>query len=228
MAIYDNNGTTSYEIGKLYDNDGTTSYQIGNAYDNDGTNSYLIYTANAPETATILNYSDQVSGITGGWKFGNKGGYAYHQGWVSGDNAWVMRYSDNNWSGAGWMETNSKIYISGYSKLRLKLRTERGYGDATKGNGYVYIALKNNASSGGENASYYCGGTPDHPWGNGWDSDNTNPVKYYQRWFGDNGETTIDLDISGVDGLYYVQIGRYNQTAYATFTTFFYTLTFIE
>ena len=132
MAIYDNDGTATREIGKLYDNDGTTSYQIGKAYDNDGTNSYLIYTANAPETATILNYSDQVSGITGGWKFGNKGGYAYHQGWVSGDNAWVMRYSGSNWSGAGWMETNSKIYISGYSKLRLKLRTERGYGDCVK------------------------------------------------------------------------------------------------
>lgn len=45
MAIYDDDGTATREIGKLYDNDGTTTYQIGKAYDNDGTNSYLIYSA---------------------------------------------------------------------------------------------------------------------------------------------------------------------------------------
>lgn len=43
MAIYDNNGTTSYEIGKLYDNNGTTSSQIGKVYDNNGTTNSLIY-----------------------------------------------------------------------------------------------------------------------------------------------------------------------------------------
>lgn len=45
MAIYDNDGTTRYEIGKLYDNDGTTNYQIGKVYDNDGTTNNLIYSA---------------------------------------------------------------------------------------------------------------------------------------------------------------------------------------
>lgn len=45
MAIYDNNGTTSYEIGAIYDNDGTSSFQIGKAYEYDGTAHYLIYSA---------------------------------------------------------------------------------------------------------------------------------------------------------------------------------------
>lgn len=45
MAIYDNDGTTSYEIGKVYDNDGTTNYQIGKVYDNNGTINSLIYNA---------------------------------------------------------------------------------------------------------------------------------------------------------------------------------------
>ena len=49
MAIYDNNGTTNYEIGKLYDNDGTTNHQISKVYDNDGTASSLIYNS-APES----------------------------------------------------------------------------------------------------------------------------------------------------------------------------------
>lgn len=45
MPIYDNDGTTKYQIGKVYDNDGTTKYQIGKVYDNDGTSNYLIYSA---------------------------------------------------------------------------------------------------------------------------------------------------------------------------------------
>ena len=45
MALYDNNGTTDAEIGKLYDNDGTTNYQTSKVYDNDGTTNRLIYSA---------------------------------------------------------------------------------------------------------------------------------------------------------------------------------------
>lgn len=44
MAIYDNDGTANYEIGKLYDNDGTVNHQIGAVYDFDGTSDFLIYT----------------------------------------------------------------------------------------------------------------------------------------------------------------------------------------
>lgn len=45
MAIYDNNGTTNSEIGKLFDNDGTSNHQIGKVYDNNGTTNSLIYSA---------------------------------------------------------------------------------------------------------------------------------------------------------------------------------------
>lgn len=45
MPIWDNNGTTSYEIGKLYDHNGTSATQTGNIYDNNGTTSSLIYSA---------------------------------------------------------------------------------------------------------------------------------------------------------------------------------------
>lgn len=45
MAIYDYDGTTNHEIGKLYDYDGTTNYQIGKVYDNNGTADSLIYNA---------------------------------------------------------------------------------------------------------------------------------------------------------------------------------------
>lgn len=45
MAIYDNDGTINYIIGKLYDNNGTSNNQIGNVYDNDGTTNKLVYSA---------------------------------------------------------------------------------------------------------------------------------------------------------------------------------------
>ena len=53
MPLFDNDGTTSYEIGKLYDNDGTTSYQIGKIFDNDDTTSSLIYTASVTMTNLV-------------------------------------------------------------------------------------------------------------------------------------------------------------------------------
>lgn len=43
MAIYDNDGTTSREIGKLYDHNGLISSQIDKVYDYNGTTSSLIY-----------------------------------------------------------------------------------------------------------------------------------------------------------------------------------------
>ena len=67
MPIYDNDGTTSYEIGKIYDNDGTTNYQIGKVYDNDGTTSYLIYTAEI--TVTNLLPKDSISWSWSDWGY---------------------------------------------------------------------------------------------------------------------------------------------------------------
>lgn len=58
MAIYDNNGTNSVEIGKLYDNNGTTSSQIGKVYDNNGTTNSLIYQLATP--FTFLNFSNRI------------------------------------------------------------------------------------------------------------------------------------------------------------------------
>lgn len=227
MPMYDWNGTTGSELGKVYDWDGTTSHQLGKGYDYDGTTNNLIYTAAEPDIPMILNYSDQVTAVTGGWNLGNKGGYAYTQGWSSGDNAWVMRYSGNNWSGAGFMQTIKKFNISGYSKLHLEYDSKQGYGNATKSNGWVYIALVPNASGSGDNASGYCGGKPDNRKANAWDSSNP-VVAYNQRESGDISNWSIDLDVSNIDGEYYVQIGRYNSDGYGTFSTFFKTLTFVE
>lgn len=45
MPIYDNNGTTNYEIASLTDYNGTTYSQIGTVYDYNGTTSSVIFSA---------------------------------------------------------------------------------------------------------------------------------------------------------------------------------------
>lgn len=64
MPIYDYDGTTTYQIGKLYDNDGSTNYQIGKVYDNDGTTNSLIYTA---ETSIFAGVSAQTAVASGSY-----------------------------------------------------------------------------------------------------------------------------------------------------------------
>lgn len=69
MAIYDNDGTTAYEIGKVYDNDGTANHQIGKVYDYDGTVNSLIYTATKsiyPDTDGVgLTFNEVQDSING-------------------------------------------------------------------------------------------------------------------------------------------------------------------
>ena len=64
MPIYDNNGTTNYEISKVYDNDGTSNYQIGKIFDHDGTNNYLTYTA----SVTLKNLLSGEMDVLGYWQ----------------------------------------------------------------------------------------------------------------------------------------------------------------
>lgn len=71
MAIYDNNGTSNFEIGKIYDNNGTTSTQIAKVYDNNGTTNSLIYTADITLT-NLVGSADVTKTIT--WSDGGAKG----------------------------------------------------------------------------------------------------------------------------------------------------------
>lgn len=103
MPIYDNDGTTSREIGKLYDYNGTTSSQTKEVYDFDGTTSRLIY-KDAPDY--LFNWGDNTE-ITGGWSVKNKS--------VNGDgNGYVNASSLQIWNGsklAGMNNSNQWTYI---------------------------------------------------------------------------------------------------------------------
>ena len=57
MPIYDYDGTTTYEIGKVHDYDGTTTHQIGMVHDYDGTVAKLIYTAETVLQGGSISYN---------------------------------------------------------------------------------------------------------------------------------------------------------------------------
>ena len=82
MAIYDNDGTANYEIGKLYDNDGTANHQIGAVYDFDGTANALIYNAE-----TVLYNGGMVS--------------TFEPRTYVSNSTYVYAYTDNNGDNLG-------------------------------------------------------------------------------------------------------------------------------
>ena len=120
MPIYDNNGTTSYEIGTIYDNNGTTNTQIGYVYDNNGTTNSLIYQAWNGE---LLDGSDGFSDVTGGW-----------DATLYTGNTWMVdaEVTDDGiaiFSGSGtWHEigTVNKVDVSSYSTITFTVSCPNG------------------------------------------------------------------------------------------------------
>ena len=219
MPIRDYDATTYYEIGELRDYDATANYKIKEVRDYDATTNYLIYTAQTPDSPTLLNQADEVTSITGGWGINSKEGNAYFQGHYpngapGGVSGWAMSYNGNNRYGQGWMFTKKKVNLSGWDKIRLSFYYQRGYGDATKGSGCVFVALASTTAYVGGNASNH--------------TQSSDANKYtYATYSSDSGATTIDLDISGVEGEYYIHVGRYNKTEYCVFSTVFQSVTLI-
>mgnify|MGYP004603076307 FL=1 len=128
MAIFDYDGTSTHEIGKIYEQDqsATITYQIGKMYDYDGTSTHLIYSA-VPDY--LYNAGDTCSDYTGGWAKTTGGTILMH---VSGswDTYWrnkedVVFNSANiacTTSGSGQyrgsqVQTVNRVDLSGVSKL---------------------------------------------------------------------------------------------------------------
>ena len=116
MAIYDNDGTIDYELGRVYDNDGTADYQIGKVYDNDGTTNSLAYSAEVP----LYNRGDLCTDITGGWSTSKYSADGWHTTGISMSKAaeslnTTLAKDDNNMCGSFF--TTNKVDLTGYSKL---------------------------------------------------------------------------------------------------------------
>lgn len=187
--IYDNDGTTSYEIGKVYDNDGTTSYQIGKVYDNDGTTNSLIYSADYelfPENKASLTTYTAGSGGTKTRTIGTTELVAQ----VSGGGSAGELYR------AG-VRTTNKIDFSKYSKL-IVVGSEISdtYGTWSG----CDISMSSSTSISGS-SSGQSGANVTQSWA--WKADIT---KHNNTWNTFNKE----FDISGVTGSYYLWFYAYS------------------
>lgn len=166
MAIYDNNGSTSTEIGKLYDNNGSTSSQIHVVYDNNGTTSYEIYRdtetlfsgvsldtgiasgQNVTKTAYSSEYTNNgyaslaVTGTVGA-QVAEQGTYGYGAHvYIQGYNGSWVNLKSYNVGGNASVSTSAAatVNISGYSKIRVfaTITTANiGDGQATSGKAYT-------------------------------------------------------------------------------------------
>lgn len=176
MPIWDNNGTSSYEIGKLYDHNGTTATQIHVVYDNNGTSSYEIYKAEetlfsglSQQTPTAsgtyvtqekASSSYTNNGYTSLAVTGTVGGKVVGQGTYGYSASVKIQGSTNNsswtdlktWSVGGnssvTTTVNESVSIGGYTYIRVYcwIRTAN-IGDGQATSGYAYTtSLKGIAS----------------------------------------------------------------------------------
>lgn len=118
MPIYDNDGTTTYQIGKLYDNDGTTSTQIGKVYDNNGTANTLIYSSDM----TLFDAGKTVE-YTGGWNTAIYTGTSFN--FIVGQKLQIQQINYAA-STSAKIISKAKIAISGFSALKFTYTATKG------------------------------------------------------------------------------------------------------
>ena len=203
MPIYDHNGSVLSEIGKLYDYNGSTLSQIGKVYDNNGSANSLIYNAQSPSSAIILNGTDQITSITNGWHIWySMYAYLYKFGTYNGATGVCLSFNNAS-NGFGLCHTNNKIEISGWSNLNLDYYWQSGYGDAEKGPGRIYIGLVTSVTYG--------------------DIPTTDWTVYNSVWKDTNtsGSGTLSVNVGSISGSYYVLAYRKNGDGKKTFTTVF-------
>lgn len=218
MPTYDFDGTTNYEIGKLYDFDGTTDYQIGKVYDNDGTADYLIYNAQTPEQPYVLQLGlDAQNDVTGGWTVNKQGTSWYFAGYNEATQSIRLAQKNVSINRYAWVYTNNKVNVSGWNKLIMRVSTYKGYGDATKSNGWAYVCLSNS-----QNAPMTSEAVNDLFTGD--------VVKgaYYYSTDSSKTEHLVEIDVSDIDGEYYIEAGQRSATSAATFTCCIHDIYFAE
>lgn len=108
MPIYDSDGTTNYQIGKVYDSDGTTNHQIGKVYDNDGTVNSLIYTAEEARSdlsASVSNYYEYNKTASAkspaAWDLSGFGSVSF---------SWSLT-TDMSWPNANGVKSTTTVYL---------------------------------------------------------------------------------------------------------------------
>jgi len=144
MPIYDNDGSTNYQIGKLYDSDGTTSYQIGKVYDNDGTSNSLIYSAEAQfYPGASVGYRATNSGTVSGFSTTAPNGDNINStiAYIAVDLTGINTLTVTGYFDSAQTNTQSGAWLATYNQL---------FGNSDSGGRYPYYTV-----GPGVNTTYY-------------------------------------------------------------------------
>jgi hypothetical protein len=176
----------------------------GSLYQND--TAILIYNLQTPDLPYVLkNGLKEQEDITGGWKIDKHGSNDKWYFFGYDESTRSIRFAQRNMTSCryGWVATNNKVNVSGWNKLVMRVSTYQGYGDADKCNGWVYVCLSNT-----QNAPM----TSD-------DVLTADVVKgtYYYSTNSSKTEHIVEVDISGIDGEFYIVAGQRNKTSEKTF-----------
>lgn len=128
MPIYDNDGTTNYEIASIYDYDGTTNCYMSTIHDNDGTTSSLIYSGEKV-IANTSSHSSLGSVTNSKLYIGYDSGYGFGADFISGSGiklyGWYVHYY--------WLEFKhqykNSITTDGFKTLKIQFTGSIGTTD---------------------------------------------------------------------------------------------------
>lgn len=189
MPIYDYDGTTYHEMGWMADWDGTANHRFGKIQDNDGTTDYLIY-QNAVDPFTFLEYSSKTLD-TNFTSMPSSYNFKIEDGSMSSSYGYAFtHYALNGISSICW---NTPRDLTGLTTITVEV----GYLSAQTVNCYFGISKDTTLA--------YTGDVP-----------NTIFSKKVHLSKADQIHQTYTLDISGVDGEYYLKFTIQSASGHTT------------
>lgn len=202
MSIFAEN-----DIGKVWLGD----VQVGKAY----VGNELIFTSQTPEQPYVLQLGlDAQEAITGGWTVKKQGSNWYYAGYNESTES--IRLAQNQVASHryAWVYTNQKVNISGWKKLIMRVSTYQGNGDAAKCNGWVYVCLSST-----QNAPMKSDGVL---------SDEIAKGTYYYSTNSSKTEHIVEVDISDIEGDFYIEAGQRSKESAKTFHCLIHDIYFAE
>lgn len=142
MPVYDNNGTTNKEIGKLYDNNGSANTQIDKVYDNNGSANSLIYTARE-DTIYLYQNGDLKTAITGGWSFDPQwdGDTSYDHSGCGNVNGGLYLHFWANYTKSVSMQTVKSMGLTEYKNMTVSFYTDANSGVGVNGDESIWLSV---------------------------------------------------------------------------------------
>lgn len=178
-------------------------------------NGVNVFNSVAPELPYVLKDGlDAQTDATGGWDIAKVGDHWYGANYDEYTRSIRLAQTSRSGHRYGWITSGKKVDITGYSKLVLRASGHRGYGDAEASNGWIYLCLSNTVEA---------PMTKDRTF-----SESVVLGNFYEESSSTQKYNLLEIDISSLEGEYYIQAGQRTVMASCTFSCFLHDIYFIE